>query len=577
MKQLIGSLRRHILEFFTEAGDPLNLAVFRIVVFVALLYAFFHGPDVLWYSRLPHELIVPPLGLKWLLTILPIQENVARVAVFVFLVSCVTGILGLFSRLSSLTALVSGFYVLGIPQFFGKIDHIHHTLWFAGILSLSRSGDVLSLDAVIASWKRGKYAGVMSAPAPSREYALPLRMVWVLLGVIYLFPGFWKFWNCGLDWFMSDNLKYHLYSKWVELDYWTPEFRIDQYPLLYKLGALGTLGFELSFWVLVTFRRLRPLLAAAGVLFHESIHLVMRISFLHLYIFYATLLDWASILKALGKKMFVQPLYVLYDGNCTICKRTIGSIRAFDVLARVVYINALDRAELKRHNLNHIDADALLKDMHVVVGDVVYKGFFSYRVLAQRVPLFWPVLPFLWLWPIPRIGDFVYRRVADHRACELPPPHRADGVRSQSLRLIWVAGVFLIIVNSILGLRGVISAWPFACYPTFAWIQGPQNEILEMRLEMATGEIVSADLHDIVDRFTEPKFWWLVRQILWWSTDANVKEQRLRALWNVYKRESPVPPDVVAVRFYQSTITTVPEERGRNPLQRRLAYEMKTR
>jgi len=230
---IVASLKhRHILcvmrQFFAATTHPINLAVFRVVLF----YTIFESVDVssvMWFSQIPAELRVAPQGLGWLLDYLPINATCAKVTSLLLLVSSFTGIIGLFTRTSALLITVLSFYVLGIPQFYGKVNHYHHLLWFAAILAASRCGDVFSCDAILAAWRRADH-GVTEPPGPSRIYALPLRFVWLLIGVIYFFAGFWKVWSAGVDWALSDNLKFIMYAKWIDLGGWTPVFRIDQYP-----------------------------------------------------------------------------------------------------------------------------------------------------------------------------------------------------------------------------------------------------------------------------------------------------------------------------------------------------------
>src|SRR6185503_19451812 len=120
----------------------------------------------------------------------PINPTLAGAASLVFIVACVGAILGLFTRTSAIVAVVTGLYVLGIPQFYGKIDHYHHLLWFGAILAASRCGDALSIDAIRAGWKRAD-RGDIEPPAAARAYHLPIALILVLLGLVYFFPGFW--------------------------------------------------------------------------------------------------------------------------------------------------------------------------------------------------------------------------------------------------------------------------------------------------------------------------------------------------------------------------------------------------
>ena len=47
-------------------------------------------------------------------------------------------------------------------------------------------------------------------------------------------------------------------------------------------------------------------------------------------------------------------------------------------------------------------------------------GFDGFRVLARHLPIFWLILPFLYIPPVPSLGRWVYRRIAERRYCLLP-------------------------------------------------------------------------------------------------------------------------------------------------------------
>ena len=82
---------------------------------------------------------------------------------------------------------------------------------------------------------------------------MPLLAVRLLLGAIYFFPGLHKLLTSGLDWALSDNLRFQLYWKWAQYGV-VPRLRLDAYPWLLHVGGLFVLAFELSFAPLVLFR-----------------------------------------------------------------------------------------------------------------------------------------------------------------------------------------------------------------------------------------------------------------------------------------------------------------------------------
>jgi hypothetical protein len=298
--------RRIIVEFFTTPTSPMNLAIFRIAVFVGVLSQI-HPSETIWFGKVPHVLQMAPVGVGWLLPHLPVSEALLTIAVILLFVVCATGILGLFTRTSALLTLLGSFYVLGVPEFYGTVEHYHHLLWFLAILAVSPSGDALSLDAILKASKR-KSKGPAVLPQPSVVYSLPLRFACLLMGLIYFFPGFWKIRISGFDWAFTDNLRYVMYARWMDLDAFTPFFRLDLHPLLYRSIALGTLVFELSFILVIFSPRLRILAALAGLGFHFGSGMFMRIPFFDLWICYVALFDVSGWITALRRRLSARRL-----------------------------------------------------------------------------------------------------------------------------------------------------------------------------------------------------------------------------------------------------------------------------
>src|ERR1700693_2867942 len=71
--------RSIIIDFFAATTSPINLAVFRVVVFWTLLHSCHHS-RVVWFSQIPAELRVAPLGIEWLRDYLPINREWATSA-----------------------------------------------------------------------------------------------------------------------------------------------------------------------------------------------------------------------------------------------------------------------------------------------------------------------------------------------------------------------------------------------------------------------------------------------------------------------------------------------------------------
>lgn len=566
---------RLITRFFTATTSPINLAIFRIVLFAVLIRTV-NIPRMVWLSQLPSDLRFAPSGLKPVLPYVPITPTTVTVAGAFFYVVCFMALLGLFTRFSTVMALVLGLYVLGVPQFFGKVNHYQHLIWFTALLAVSRCGDALSLDAIFAAWRRAD-RGITTPPAPARVYALPIRFAWLLFGVLYFFPGFWKFWSGGFDWAFSDNLKFRMYEKWMSLDGWQPFFAIDQYPLLYRGAALGTMLFELSFIAIIFFPHVRQLLAIGGILFHSMIYMFMNISFFTLVAMYVVFFDWAALFHKLGRRLFKDRMFVLYDGNCGICRRTIATLRAFDVFGRITYVNALDQQAVTQHNLHAFDQQALI-DMHVVSGQRHWAGFAAYRVIAWRVPLLWLVLPLLYLQPVATLGQRMYRRVADSRVCRVPQvamqPITARG-RGAPLTMyaIVAVGSFLVAGNLFFGAMQLEAGWPLACYPRFNGLRGPTIDTLQVVALTPTGQTIPLSKDIIQSDFAPEQFIAVVKRLLR-TNDQAVLAKRFRALWDVWVDEEPALQQATKVRFYKVNIALRPNQSQEPPLRSDFLMEL---
>jgi hypothetical protein len=141
----------------------------------------------------------------------PVDPQVGWAALLLFRVACVATVLGCFTRVSAVLTVLAGAWSLAIPQLYGKLNHDHHVMWFAALLAVSPCADVLAIDAVRAARRRAD-RGAVDPPGPARAYALPIRVIWVLLGIVYFFPGFWKIWTTGFTWISADNLRNQMFS-----------------------------------------------------------------------------------------------------------------------------------------------------------------------------------------------------------------------------------------------------------------------------------------------------------------------------------------------------------------------------
>ena len=298
-------IRQAVRDFFLRPAHPLNLAVFRVVVFGALFFRC--GSPELWTVTLvPSVLQFPPLtGLpewgplaRW--PLYPFSAQVQGSLILALQVASLLAAAGLFTRTAALVAAGLSIVALGAPYFFGKANHgFHYLVWCALLLGFCPAGDALSLDALLAGWRR-KRRGEIRPVTASAVYRLPLAFALLLMAATYFFPGFWKVWIGGVDWALSDNFRLLMHHKWFETAF-LPLVRFDHFPLLTRLGACAAVLFELAFVVLIFSRAGRVLAASVGLVFHTLNILILNIvGFFAQMACYVLFVDWHALARRFG-------------------------------------------------------------------------------------------------------------------------------------------------------------------------------------------------------------------------------------------------------------------------------------
>lgn len=105
---------------------------------------------------------------------------------------------------------------------------------------------------------------------PRAEYGWPIRVAIAITALIYFFAAYHKLRRSGLDWVFGDNMQYVMrwgpsvgQPAWSELADW-----VGRTPLAAKVSAAFIFGVELTFPIVVFWRRGRWLWALAAVTLH---------------------------------------------------------------------------------------------------------------------------------------------------------------------------------------------------------------------------------------------------------------------------------------------------------------------
>ena len=107
---------------------------------------------------------------------------------------------------------------------------------------------------------------------------------------------------------------------------------------------------------------------------------------------------------------------VLYDGVCPLCLRSVAILKTLDWFGRLHFQNCRDVKNLPASTVP-LDAKKMLDEMHVLPPgrDRAFAGFSAFRWIAWRLPLLWPLVPFLYLPGVPWLGNKAYLWVAKNR------------------------------------------------------------------------------------------------------------------------------------------------------------------
>ncbi len=287
------------LRFLFTASTPYNLAVYRIIFFLllALNYMVYANYHIQYIESKPREAL-PFIG--WLIDILPISKELFYATGIAGAVSCLFLVFGLFTRFFLFVNAVLVFYVLSVPNFYGKLWHSQLPIWISWFLLFAPVSDVFSLDRLLFKRKEP----LVKSP----DYNFPIKIIWLQMGFIYFWAGFYKLIDGGFEWCLGPSMINQVRLEWFEHFDKIPFFRVDLYPWLLNIGGMLVIFFELLFIVFLFHSRLKYISILGGLAMHNIIGVFMYIFFQPLQMQYIVFPNYEKILLWLKKIIPVIPV-----------------------------------------------------------------------------------------------------------------------------------------------------------------------------------------------------------------------------------------------------------------------------
>jgi predicted DCC family thiol-disulfide oxidoreductase YuxK len=408
--------------FFRRAvgeATPGALGAIRALVFGRLLFMVF-GESLPALATIPDSLRRPmgvisllfalPLGLDRLVQspeALRLLQITAAALLFLAMIGWRTRLTVPLGGLAAL--LIAG--LLRTYSFFWHQDLI--ALYIAGVLCFTPCGDGFSLDRLIAV-ARGHTPREHAAAA----YGWARYACWIALALPYSAAGLSKLRNGGINWWNGTTMRRALLTDTLNPMQFGWTFSLDLAYLpehVFTVLGLSAVGGEVLYGLVLLFPWARLVFPVIMGLMHIGIIFLQNILFMDLILLQTIFFDFTAVRKRIGRRLNARRgrLEILFDGDCVLCRRTVEIMRRLDLFERLAF------TDFRRQPVPDLAPEALARDMHVIAGGRVFRGFDAYRRIALVLPLGWLVAPLLWLPGMAWLGPRVYTRIAAGRSAPL--------------------------------------------------------------------------------------------------------------------------------------------------------------
>jgi uncharacterized membrane protein YphA (DoxX/SURF4 family) len=273
-----------------------RLSICRILVVAAQLLLFFPPlEDQINLLEKSTGFIEPQILIVAISAVVPdnvfFTPSIFTVIHWVTIAAGITTLIGLCTRTSAFVFALGNWFFLAHGSSYGEEHHSEAIFAiFLMLLAFSPSGYRFSVDAVIRRWRAGKNRSETN----SQRFVTaiwPLRLVQVLLALAYFSTGLAKLVYGGLQWMNGYTLQNMIFGDAI---LWgrTAGIWLAQQHTLCVLLSVGTILFEVFFFLTLFIPRIIPYFIIAGTLFHTFIFITMAAPFFQHIILYSVFLEF---------------------------------------------------------------------------------------------------------------------------------------------------------------------------------------------------------------------------------------------------------------------------------------------
>ncbi|MGB7158460.1 MAG: DCC1-like thiol-disulfide oxidoreductase family protein [Tepidisphaeraceae bacterium] len=347
----------------------------------------------------------------------------------------VVGAIGWKTRPVLILAAICYLPLMGIVRSYSWLSHSGVVpFYMLLVLIFTRAGDGWSLDRLIKLWKDQP---VPAGDVPSAYYGWARYAIWLVFALPYVAAGLCKLTNDSWRWWEGINLQTILFTDALRPGKSGQDFILQHAWLptwAFTVMGVMTVVIEVGFGLVLISRVARMIWPIMAIGMHVGIQVLQSILFWDLIVLQVMFYDWTKARHRIGRWLYAKrgSIDVLYDGRCSICRRSVRLLRSWDLFDRLNYLDfrTLDIAAYNAHRGVTLDEGELDKAMHVVWRGRVTSGFEGCRTIASALPVFWVIVPLLYLPGLSHLGAIGYRWLARNRmafhtcdpngACALP-------------------------------------------------------------------------------------------------------------------------------------------------------------